>query len=629
MKIKNITTQSAMSIGIASLMLVSPSLILGAGTAQNSGVTFRPSLNGVRTSETTIENANDPASIAKKLELNARSLDALKLNIPAGVKDKLVEGMVTNKGLVSLVSSIARESAANVTSINVLRLQIASHLKNIDITDHAQIQKAHSDAQFQKVFHIAQLITTMAPRGQSTNTRANVEYFLKEILQLLEGRVPPHEVLNLVAETTLAEKGFAVDVDSISEIISKPNGVIGLFKGVDDYMMYDIGKVNGTPLTLRMTAKQLKEMEADVQSRTSDLVDLALNDKRVHEIFSAQSLKQLNSVAEDVTRFMKSNPILDATSRTSNSVKSETATVQNSITDLLRELQTLGVEIGGSGFKNKFQDVLRGIPLVGKALAPDRVDRIKTARAQIEEIDKALVTGANKMSTNNTQLLKMKSDLIAQRIIYQFEIARAKMSIELLEQYEDYYRSSGNTHVADIIKQDILLKLHRDFSASLILYGQMAIATASIDAMVSANEIIITNANDIRRVAIQAISVQETLKIANQQTKQVMLQQKAVQTYLSTLTVENVRLLRENAELLKQTMSTPMMEAAVIGKAIQDLVEIQNQSRIDRAKATEEMGRANQEMIKVVNEINGKLHLDPVGAAVNQIMNGERQNQRR
>ncbi len=621
----NRTTQKRFIIGMTSILIAYPSFVLAAGATSNTGVTFRPTLNGVRKAETAaVSEVMSPEAIAKTLEINGRSLDSLKLNLPAAVKSNLVEGMVKNKGLVSQISSIARESAANVGPINLLRLKIASHLIDIDITDSAQIQRAQSDVAFQKEFHIAQLVATMAPRGVSTNTRANVEFFLKEVLQLLEANVPKHEVLKLASEATLAAKGFVVDVASISEQIAKQDGVMGLFKGLDEQVLYDIGMIDGgTPLTLRMTGKQLADMEADVQERVKDLVDLAGNTQSVQQIYTAQALKALNNATEDVDRFMKGNTILNASSASATTARSETAAVQNSITDLLRNLQVLGVEIGGDGFKNKYQDVLRSIPLVGKKLAPDRIDRIKNARDQIVEVDKALVGGANKMATNNIQLMKMKGDIINLRIKLQSEMARAKMSIELLEQYENHFRSIGNTSTADVIRQDILLRLQRDFSASLIFYGQMAIATASIDAMVAANEIIIANANDIRRVAIQAIAIQETLKIANQQTKQVMMQQKAIQAYLATLTVENVKLLRENAEMLKQAMSTPMMEAAVIGQAIKDLVEIQRQSRIDRAEAATAMGKANAEMIGVVNEIN-KLNLDPVGAAVGQIMNGER-----
>ncbi len=615
--------QKGFVIGMTTLMFTQS--IFAVQT--NTGVTFRPTLSGVKKVEAmgSVE-SNNPAIIAKQLEIAERTVDNLKLNIPKVNRDALVEAMVKNKGLTAGVSAIARDAATNMTNINTLRLNIASLVSDIDISDSSQISRAESDTSFQKEFQISQLALTISPRGKSTNTRNNIEFFLKEVQQLLESKVPRHEVLRLAAETTLATKGFSVDIDSISEAIKTPEGVAGLFKGTDELMSYDIGTPEGgTALSLRLTAKQLEDMEADVQSRVKDLVDLAQNTQDVQKIYAAQSLKQLNSVSDDISRFMVGNTILDASSSASTSARSETAAVQTSIDDLLRELEVLGVEIGGATFKNTFQDVLRSIPAIGKRLAPDRVDRIKSARGKIQEIDKALVGGANKMQENNLQLMKMKGQVIEQRIKLQTEMARAKMSIDLLKQYETYLKSMGDTHTANIIEQDILLRLERDFSASLILYGQMTIATSSIDALVSSNEIIIANANDIRRVAIPAIAIQETLKIANQQTKQVMLQQKAVQAYLATLTVENVKLLKENAELLKQAMSTPMMEAAVIGQAIQDLVNIQQQSRLNRAEAAATMGRANQEMIAVVNQIQ-KLNLDPVGNAVDSIMNGQKQN---
>ncbi len=622
----NKSRQKRFIIGMTTILIAYPSFVLAVGSSQQaSGVTFRLSGANVKKAETgSLSEVMSPEVIAKRIEINGRSLDGLKLNIPQGTRDIVIEEMVTNKGLVGLISSIGRESAANVAPINILRIKIASFMKGIDILDTTQIQRAQGDISFQNEFHIAQLVATMNPRGVSTNTRANVEFFLKEVLQLLESKVPRHEILRLAAESTLASKGFVVDIASISEQATKPDGVMGLFKGMDEQLLYDIGVVDGgVPLTLRMTGKKLAEMEADVEERVKDLVDLASNTQNVQQVYANQALQALNKASDDVDRFMKGNTILNASSTIAVSARSETAKVQTSVGDLLRELQYLGVEIGGEGFKNKYQDVLRSLPVIGKRLAPDRVDRIKTARDQIVEIDKALVAGANNMSANNLQLMKMKGEIIALRIKLQEELARAKMSIELLEKYEKYYRDAGNLHVADVIKQDILLRLQRDFSASLILYGQMAIATASIDAMVAANEIIIANANDIRRVAIQAIAIQETLRIANLQTKQVMLQQKAIQAYLATLTVQNVNLLRENAAMLKEAMSTPMMEAAVIGQAIKDLVEIQNTSRKDRAEAATAMGKANADMIAVVNQIN-QLNLDPVGAAVGHIMNGER-----
>jgi hypothetical protein len=608
---KNI--QSKIAIGLAINMICSAAMAAPAGT----GVGFRPSLRMETKAPEAAQDLENPVVAAKRANMNETTLRGLKMNLSPAALDNLPQAMVKNRGLVSAITNISHENADNVRAINELRIEILNLTSNIDIADPAQRTRAESDVHFQHQFDLVRLVATINPRGVSGNTRANVEFYFKQIKSLLDAKVPADRVLELASEATLAEKGFNIDVESISGAITSGEGAIALFKGIDEERAYEIGTAGGQVLKLRMTAKQLEDMENEVNERVEDLLALARNPREFDKLQSSKALKQLNAAAEDVTLFTKNNTILDASSKTSQDARTSTAEVQTSVDELLRELQVLGHAIGGESFKNSFLDTLRSLPM-GKKFIGDRVDRIKTAREKIGEIDKALVNGANKMEANNQQLTTMKSLAINRMVTLQTEMARAKMALDFLKQYAEHFTQIGDQTTANTINQEILLRLERELSASLILYGTMATAIATIDALVSSNEVIIANANDVRRVAIPAIAIQETLKTANQQTRQVMLQQKAVAAYLKTLTVENVELLRQNAELLKETMSNPIMEAAIIGKAIQDLVEIQNKSLTDREEAAKTMAVANNEMITVVNQING-LHMDSVGSTVNKI----------
>ncbi len=587
-----------------------------AVAVETSGIGFRPSL-GLKKEVVQVDNQSDPIVLAQRVAIMQKTLTGLKMNLSKSTIDILSEQMAVNKGLYSGISNIARDQAENVREINQLRVEIASLVADIDVSDASQRSRSDSDLSYQKEFDIAQLVLAINPRGVSSNTRDNLKFFLKKVKGLLESKMPRSEVLTLAAEALHAETGFTVDVESIASSVKTSDGAIALFKGVDETMPYEIGQAGDKPLILRMTAKQLNDMEKEVLERVEELVHLAQDPQNIQKIFANKALKELNTVSDEVTRFTKDNEILNASSRTSVEARQQSKAVSTSIDDLLRELQVLGVTIGGDTFKNSFLDVLRTLPVFGKKI-PDRVERLKTAREQIEVIDKALVEGANKMEKNNTQLMKMKAYSISNMVKLQTELARTKMAISLLKQYAEHFQSLGNEQMFNSIEQDILLPLQRSMNASLTLYGNMAIAIASIDAIVSSNEVVIQNANDVRRSGIPAIAIQETLKIANQQTQDVMLQQRAIQSYLKTLTVQNVELLKKNAALMKETMSTPLMEAAVIGQAIRDLVEIQKQSKLDRAEAEKTMDAANNEMIDVVNQINS-LHLDSVGTTVNRI----------
>ena len=196
-----------------------------------------------------------------------------------------------------------------VSQIEALRIEIASLIKEMNIYDKQMVDKAGQNKDQMADF----LIMRTLIEADSMVVGKDGQEFLKSFFEYLKDNLKSsnssNQALHAALERLSMEKGLTFSVEDMRAAFSSSDGIMGLFKGINDSREYEVGIVGETKITVRMSDAQAEKVSRLAHGEAHNLIEIANNPGSLNARFASEALQSLRREQSDSNRYLEKNEL--------------------------------------------------------------------------------------------------------------------------------------------------------------------------------------------------------------------------------------------------------------------------------------------------------------------------------
>jgi uncharacterized protein YaaN involved in tellurite resistance len=401
------------------------------------------------------------------------------------------------------------------------------------------------------------------------------------------------------------------------------------FKSASDARHVKITTSDGTVFEAYMSAREGEALQDQAWQTANDLMTLATNPQELVDRQTEAATASLRSGVNSASEFMKDNPVLaraldpNASAGLRDAMTGERSEVAKSSDELQTQLQQLGA-IQGS--KNLMANVSRwvrdNVPGASR-IVQDPINARRSVLQRIQEIDRTIVEGAQRLEENNQTLFSLRAKANTEVARLQREIARLLMTTDYVQTLQRQAKESGQERLANTLAQEVLPILQRELNAAISVNAVLIASLEGINQIIRSNNGTIQSAQTLRTVTLPVLVVNETMRVTGEDLRATQIQQARIARFTEQQFAEMSKLIRENNERFARMSGESFISPETVERVLTELTN----ERVAHAKRMEEAARRqaanNAKLVQAVNRANALASDTMLGDAARARLNAE------
>ncbi len=390
-------------------------------------------------------------------------------------------------------------------------------------------------------------------------------------------------------------------------------------------------------MKIRTSSKRIAQANDAVSKMSSEIRDIVTDPEQLSHAAAQTSITQMEQTSQRVARFIANNPVLEQTGQLFEKVQLEstrggslvpkkgadTQVLQshNNISASLDNLTATLRDLGAITSKRRgVVTALSKLPFgVGKKISAAYAKQFETLKRKIQEVDTSLVGDVALLNNNIDILLDLRqksaeeAQLLGQEII-SLKLLADELKLQIIE------LEKTDSFAAMSLKSEVMPRLQRLLSDKMGLYGVLTAAQEAIGQVVHLNNRLIEDANNLRNVAVPAITVSTTITATAIQAKQAAARHMEIKNLTNQAIAQIGIQVQEANKLFYEVAGQPTIRPEVLGGLLERLAherETRTQRDIEIGQKLEE---SNRQMAEVFSQHLISSDKEAVGVAAQDVI---------